>query len=203
MDRLSATTAAIATAPNLVFSHFGMTVRDMPTMERFYTDVLGYSVTDRGTAAGLQFVFLTRDANEHHQIVLTDGRPANIPPNTANPHVGPCIQHIAFRMGSLADLRDICTRLEAGGATGIRPVTHGVMWSVYAHDPESNPLEFYVMTDWYINQPFILDLDFTKSDAELTAMTKELCERSSGFEPLTSWQARLAERVTPFLDPRV
>ena len=188
------------TAPNLVFSHFGMTVRDMPMMERFYADVLGYTVTDRGTAAGMQFVFLSRDPNEHHQIVLTNGRPSNIPQNTANPHFGACIQHIAFRMGSLADLRDICKRLEVGGASHVRPVTHGIMWSVYAHDPEGNPLEFYLMTDWYIDQPFIKDIDFDLDDNEILRETKELCEQSGGFEPLATWQDRLAQRVTPFVE---
>ena len=187
-------------APNLVFSHFGITVRDMDTMERFYKDVLGFVESDRGHAANLLLVFLTRDPMEHHQIVLSTGRPENIPENTLNPFVGPCIHHISFRMSSLADLRDILRRLAAGGATGIHPGNHGVMWAIYAHDPEGNTLEFYVNTEWYIEQPFLIPLDFSMSDAEIVASTLDLCERSPGFEPLSSWRERLAQRITPFIE---
>ena len=187
------------TAPNLVFSHFGMTVRDMPAMERFYTGALGYTVTDRGQTAGVDFVFLSRDEREHHQIALTSGRPDNIPSNTDNAHFGACIQHISFRMGSLSDLRDIVVRLETWGATQVRATTHGIMWSVYANDPEGNLLEFYKMTDWYVHQPFIEPIDFAKTDDEIIAETKRLCETCSDFEPLADWQSRLAQQITPFV----
>ena len=190
----------LPSVPNLVFSHFGITVRDMGTMERFYKDVLGFVESDRGPAANLQLVFLTRDPMEHHQIVLSTGRPDNIPENTLNPFVGPCIHHISFRMSSLSDLRDIFARLEAGGATGIHPGNHGVMWAIYAHDPEGNTLEFYVNTEWYINQPFLVPLNFSLSDAEIVEKTRELCEQSLGFEPLSSWRERLAQRITPFTE---
>ena len=188
------------TAPNLAFSHFGITVRDLDLMERFYTEVLGFVESDRGQAAGLDMRFLTRDPFEHHQIVLSSGRPENIPVNTANPFVGACIHHISFRMGSLSDLRDIYTRLDAGGATNVHPGNHGVMWAIYAHDPEGNTLEFYVNTPWYITQPFLVPLDLSESDEDVVAHTQELCAKSPGYETLASWRERLAKRIPAFVD---
>jgi len=169
-------------------------------MEAFYTGVLGFTVTDRGTAGGMQLVFLSRDPFDHHQIVLATGRPANLPANTANPQFGPSINQISFKMGSLADLRDIHDRLLGGGASDLFPANHGIAWSIYAHDPEGNNLEFFVDTDWYITQPFLIPLEFDKSDAEITELTRSLCESSEGYEPYGDWRTRVARRMTPFVD---
>ena len=187
-------------APNLKFSHMGLSVSDIARMEAFYTGVLGFTVTDRGTAGGMQLVFLSRDPFDHHQIVLATGRPANLPANTANPQFGPSINQISFKMGSLADLRDIHDRLLGGGASDLFPANHGIAWSIYAHDPEGNNLEFFVDTDWYITQPFLIPLEFDKSDAEITELTKSLCESSEGYEPYGDWRTRVARRMTPFVD---
>jgi catechol-2,3-dioxygenase len=43
-----AASAVVRNAPNLAFSHMGMTVHDHAKMERFYTRALGFTVTDRG-----------------------------------------------------------------------------------------------------------------------------------------------------------
>src|SRR5689334_10232051 len=97
----------VATKPNLEFSHMGLSVRDIGRMERFYTEVLGFTVTDRGQAGGMDLVFLSRDPLDHHQIVLATGRPERLPENTANPQFGPSINQISFKMGSIADLGDM------------------------------------------------------------------------------------------------
>jgi len=187
--------------PNLKFSHMGVSVRDLPVMEKFYTEVLGFTVTDRGAIPGMELVFLSRDPMDHHQIVLATGRPEHLPDNTANPQFGPSINQISFKMGTIADLRDLNGRLEAGGASRIFPANHGIAWSIYAHDPEGNNLEFYVDSDWYISQPCLVTLDFEKSDDEIYNQTREMCERSAGFEPFTQWRDRVAKRMTPFMAP--
>src|SRR5213083_2651172 len=75
----------MTSVPRLSFSHVGIFVTDLARMEDFYTRVLGFTVTDRGdleTARGrLQFVFLSRDPREHHQVVMASGRPADLPFN--------------------------------------------------------------------------------------------------------------------------
>lgn len=186
-------------APNLMFSHMGLSVKNVAPMERFYTQVLGFTVTDRGSAGGMELVFLSRSPEDHHQIVLASGRPPELPANTANPQFGPSINQISFKMGSLDDLRDIHGRLEAHGGGHLFPANHGIAWSIYAHDPEGNNLEFFVDSDWYITQPFLIPLDFSLSNDEIVALTHALCEKSEGYEPYADWRARVARRMTPFV----
>jgi catechol-2,3-dioxygenase len=179
----------------------GLSVKNLARMEDFYSRVLGFTVTDRGAAGGMQLVFLSRDPFDHHQVVLATGRPDSLPANTANAQFGPSINQISFKMGSLADLREMRERLEAEGGSSLFPANHGVAWSIYAHDPEGNNLEFFVDTEWYITQPFLIPLDFTQSDAEIVAETKKLCESSAGYEPYGDWRQKVAQRMTPFVEP--
>jgi len=177
----------------------GLSVSDIAKTERFYTTVLGITITDRGLAGGMQLVFLSRDPADHHQIVLATGRPDNIPANTANPQFGPSINQISFKLSSLADLRDVRARIHAYGMTSEFPANHGIAWSIYAHDPEGNNLEFFVDTEWYINQPFLIPLDLTLSDDEIRSRTQTLCESSEGYEPYAQWRERIAPKMTAFV----
>lgn len=188
-------------AVNLKFSHMGLSVKDIDRMEAFYTGVLGFTVTDRGEVAGLKLVFLSRDPLDHHQIVLATGRPDSLPANTVNPMFGPSINQISFKLGTLGDLRELKQRMEEFGTDNLFPGNHGIAWSIYAHDPEGNNLEFFVDTDWYILQPFLIPLDLSKSDEEIIAETKALCEASEGFEPYGDWRQRIAARMTPYVEP--
>ena len=184
-----------------MFSHMGLSVKDIARMEDFYSRVLGFTVTDRGTAGGMELVFLSRDPNDHHQIVLATGRPESLPANVANPQFGPSINQISFKMGSLADLRGMHQRLLAEGGSSLFPANHGIAWSIYAHDPEGNNLEFFVDSEWYITQPFLIPLDFSKTDGEIVTETKALCEKSVGYEPYGDWRNRVAQRMTRFVVP--
>ncbi len=186
-------------APNLMFSHMGLSVCDIAKMEDFYTRVLGFTVTDRGDAGGMKLVFLSRSPLDHHQVVLATGRPAQLPANTANPQFGPSINQISFKMGSLADLRDMNQRLLAEGGHGMFPANHGVAWSIYAHDPEGNNLEFFVDTDWYFPQPFLIALDLSLSDEQLRTSTLAMCRQQPGFEPYGDWRRKIAPRMTAFV----
>ncbi|XJJ69713.1 VOC family protein (plasmid) [Novosphingobium sp. BL-8A] len=187
-----------SSAPNLMFSHMGLSVRDIARMELFYTAVLGFTVTDRGIVGGMDLVFLSRDPGDHHQIVLATGRPEYLPENTANTQFGPSINQISFKMATLDDLRDIKARLEEFGVGHLFSGNHGVAWSIYAHDPEGNNLEFFVDTDWYILQPFLIPLDLSKDNEAIVEETRAMCETSEGFEPYAQWRARIAPRMTPF-----
>jgi Predicted ring-cleavage extradiol dioxygenase len=188
-------------APNLRFSHVGLSVKDVGLMEDFYTGILGFTVTDRGHAGGMDLVFLSRDPMEHHQIVLASGRPDELPANTANPQFGPSINQISFRMGTLADLRRIGARLLDHGTTNYFPANHGIAWSIYTHDPEGNNLEFFVDTEWYFPQPFLIPLEFDKSDEEIYALTEEFSKAQEGFRPYAEWRQEIASRMTPYQEP--
>ena len=190
-----------ATRPpaNLMFSHMGLSVRDLGLMERFYTELLGFTVTDRGDAGGMGLVFLSRDPGDHHQIVLATGRPETMPPNAVNPQFGPSINQLSFKVGTIGDLRDMYARLLDWGAENIYLANHGVAWSIYVHDPEGNNLEFFVDTEWYIRQPLLTPLDLSMTDAEILAATKAMCEAAEGFEPYRDWRQRIAPRMTAFV----
>lgn len=188
-------------APNLKFSHMGLSVKDVVRMEHFYTSILGFTVTDRGHAGGMDLVFLSRDPNDHHQIVLASGRPDALPANTANPQFGPSINQISFQMGSLADLRELGGLLQDFGTTNFFPANHGIAWSIYTHDPEGNNLEFFVDTDWYFPQPFLVPLDLAQSDEEIFALTETLSKSQDGYEPYTDWRQKIAARMTPYRAP--
>ncbi|WP_375404442.1 VOC family protein [uncultured Sphingomonas sp.] len=185
-------------APNLVFSHMGLSVLNIDRMEAFYTRVLGFTVTDYGHAGGMRLTFLSRDPMDHHQIVLATGRPNALPANVANAQYGASINQISFKMASLDDLRDMHERLVAEGCDGLFPANHGIAWSVYAHDPEGNNLEFFVDSEWYIKQPFLEPLDFSQPVDRILADTKALCEVSDGFEPYANWRERVSRRMTPY-----
>jgi catechol 2,3-dioxygenase len=196
---MTSMTATLRRAPNLAFSHMGLSVRDLAKMEDFYTRVLGFTVTDRGEAGGMGLVFLSRDPMDHHQIVLATGRPEQMPANTANPQFGPSINQISFKMGALSDLREMHERLVAEGGASLFPANHGVAWSIYAHDPEGNNLEFFVDTEWYFPQPFLIPLDLSLSDAKLRDATLAMCKEQPGFEPYSDWRRKIAPRMTAFV----
>jgi catechol-2,3-dioxygenase len=186
---------ATGAAPKLSFSHLGVTVLDLDRMEDFYSRVLGFTVTDRGEAAGMRIVFLSRDPRDHHQIVLATGRPSVMPDNTANPRFGPSINQISFRLDSLSDLRTMYERLRSVGINDMLVANHGVSWSIYLPDPEGNNIELFVDTDWYIDQPFLKPFDITRSDREIQEETLELCRAASGFEPISAWRERIGRRM--------
>ncbi|MEO7243081.1 MAG: VOC family protein, partial [Variovorax sp.] len=141
--------------PGLSFSHFGMYAHDMAKMEDFYVRLLEFTVTDRGelpTPHGtVSLVFLSRDPNEHHQIVLASGRPEKLDFNPIN--------QISLKADSLETLRGLKRRLEAAGAADIQPVTHGNAVSIYLRDPEGNRLELYLDLPWYVSQPMRVPVD--------------------------------------------
>ena len=125
--------------PAFSFSHMGMFVADLARMRDFYTRVLGFTVTDTGdldTQRGrLQFVFLSRDPREHHQIVLATGKPEGLAFNPIN--------QISFRMAEFSGLREMYRRVVDEKVKELHPVCHGNALSVYFHDPEGNRIELW------------------------------------------------------------
>lgn len=185
-------------APNIQFSHFGFATSDLPKMVDFYTRVLGFSITDKGFVEGMDLVFMSRDPQDHHQIVLVSGRPDNLPPHPYNPQFGSVINQIAFKVGSLASLREVHEILREEGAESIFPANHGIAWSVYAHDPEGNNLEFFVDSDWYFPQPFLEPLDMSLTDEEIYALTEEISRTQEGFQPFDQWRSTISKGMNLF-----
>lgn len=173
--------------PNVQLAHVGIYVADLDRMAAFYTRFFDFTVTDRGVLGATEIVFLSRNPDEHHQLVLASGRPTPLGFNVVN--------QISFRVASLDDLRRLHARLADEPVTEIRPVSHGNAWSVYFKDPEGNRIELYLDTPWYVSQPFREPLDLSQSDAAILAETERLCRASPGFRPHADWRADVARRM--------
>ena len=76
-------------------------------------------------------VFMTQNPECHHQFVLFDGRPKDMPYNPVN--------QISFRLESLDTLKAYRKTLIAEGITQHRVTDHGNAWALYFQDPEGNP----------------------------------------------------------------
>src|SRR5205085_9424454 len=101
-------------------SHFEIRARDQAVMEKFYTEVLGFIVSDRGLldrgpAKGRELIFLSHSPEEHHQIVL-------LPSDAAASGSG--IGHVAFRVDSLDEVRRVYEKVRALPYAKPEPVSH-------------------------------------------------------------------------------
>ena len=175
--------------PRLTLGHVTIAVRDLDAMVAFYTEVLGFHVTNRGEAGpDSQLAFLSQDPTAHHQVLLVTGL-------AVGEHQFVLADHLAFRTGSLDDLRAIGAKLEAAGVDDIIPVTHGNAWSLYFTDPEGNGLEVFVDTPFHVAQPFLGSIDLSQTDAELEAETLAAVADQPEFQPLAQWQQAFADRL--------
>ena len=160
----------------LAWSHMVLYVEDVERMLAFYTDVLGFEVTDRGPLGrdDREIVFLSQDPDEHHQVAFIDGRKEAGPSNSVN--------HAAFRIDDLAALRKMSAALDAEGVA-CNPRSHGNTWSIYFEDPERNGIEIFCDTPWKVAQPQAVAWDPALSDEDLARWTEERFRDQPGFEP--------------------
>ena len=175
----------------VAFSHIGVYVHDLALMEQFYVDVLDFTVTDRGSLArngqSRSVVFLSRDPDEHHQIVLAEGRPKMIEFNPIN--------QISMRVRSFGDLARFHQRFREAGSTETDPVTHGNAASFYAPDPERNRPEVAWNPPWYVSQPMAQSIDLSLPEATLMAAIEQQAQGLPGFRPKSQWRAEISERM--------
>ena len=131
----------------LSWSHAVLYVRELDTMLDFYTNVLGFQVSDRGPMGegGPEIIFMSQDPDEHHQLAMVTSRSDENPSNTVN--------HFAFRTGSFEDVAALNRRLTELGNIDILPLSHGNTLSVYFNDPEGNGIEVFWDTPWHVAQP--------------------------------------------------
>ena len=178
----------MAQLPPSRLEHFGINVVDLDCMERFYVDMFGFTVSDRGVRLnGTRIVFLTKSASDHHQFVLIEGRPGGEMYNPVN--------QISFNFGSLDNLRLCFERLTAAGGAGFMQINHGNAWSLYTHDPEGNPLELFADSPWHTPQPCRGDLDITQPTAVILRDTEALCRSREGFLLREEWIARMKRKL--------
>jgi catechol 2,3-dioxygenase len=169
-------------------SHTVVYVRDIEEMVRFYTEVLGFEVTDRGGADSREVVFVSQGVS-HHQLAFLSGRDSVGKSNT--------IDHTAYlTSGTLDTLRALYELLLADErVSDVRPTTHGNTWSVYFKDPEGNGVEVYIETPWHVQQPQVMPFDLTRSNAEIEASTRAAFADQPGFSDIADFRKQRAERI--------
>ncbi len=130
----------------LNWSHAVLNVRDLEKMLGFYSDVLGFSISDRGPLGpnAPEIVFMSNDPEEHHQVAMVTMRDGETQGNPLN--------HLAFRVDSFDDVKSLHDRLAADNVD-ILPLSHGNTLSLYFNDPEGNGLEVFWDTPWHVQQP--------------------------------------------------
>lgn len=168
-------------------SHVVLNCFDLDRMIDFFTGTLGFHLSDRGMARGNRICFLTLDPeSDHHQIALAAGR--------TGPRDAGSLNHIAFRVPTLADLKSRYRRLREAQVPGIDPITHGSWLSVYYRDPENNRLEFFWDTPWYVQQPIVEPLDLERSDEDILQGTLDRFGNTPNFCLMKDWKAETARR---------
>lgn len=176
----------------LKFSHVGVYVSDIAQMEKFYTEILGFFVTDRGclnTPRGeVKLVFLSRDPKTHHQIVLATGRPEE---QIFNP-----INQISLEADSLETLQELYAKFVELKIPHLDPITHGNAISFYAPDPEGNRLELFIDTPWYVSQPMKIPLDLSKDAEVLMTEVEKHAKALPGFCQRAEWEGRMRELMS-------
>jgi catechol 2,3-dioxygenase len=152
-------------------------------MVTFYTEVFDLTITDRGVGRTFknELVFTSASPDQHHQLVLASGRPAEATFST--------VMQISFVVPRLQSLRDIWAKAEMRGATQIRGLNHGNAISIYMLDPEGNTVEVYIDMPFHVSQPHGDPLDLSKSDEEILRETEAVCRSDPSFKLLADWQA--------------
>lgn len=168
--------------PALMFSHFGVNCDDVDKLEDFYARVLGFCISDHGLIHGDKdrIIFMTRRPREHHQFVLAGGRPSTF---------APTVGETGFKAPDLDALRQVRALLDAEDeVTGIAAVDHGISWTLYFRDPETNRCAISIETGHYVPQPAAWPLDLSLPDAEIAARTRAQCEATTGFKSRDEWR---------------
>ena len=169
-------------------THFGIHAVDLDRMVDFYTRVMGFVVSDSGVGrSGARVAFMTQNPECHHQFVLFDGRPEELPYNPVN--------QISLRLDSLDTLRGYRQALLKEGIAEQRVTDHGNAWSIYFKDPEGNPVELYVDSPFYTPQPCGEPFDIDLPNDEIVTRTEAMCRKRPRFMTREAWMQSIQAKL--------
>lgn len=168
----------------LSWSHAVLYVRDQDKMLDFYTNVLGFEVTDRGPLGkdAPEIIFMSQSPDEHHQLAMIQTRQDEGPSNSVN--------HFAFRVGAFEDVKNLHAKLSEIEGAKPGPLSHGNTLSVYFSDPEGNGIEVFWDTPWHVAQPQGKPWDPSLSEAEALAWVEESFGQEQTFGPREAYYAQ-------------
>jgi len=135
--------------------HVNIYVRNVAHSQKWYENVLGLHTYDfvPGRAA-----FMSANREESHELALMEvGKDA---PGPQQRQVG--LNHMAWRMASLEDLKELYHRLKERNVGIDRVADHGISLGFYFHDPDGNGIEAYYESprgEWHRQERLFLSKD--------------------------------------------
>ncbi|MEP3298896.1 MAG: VOC family protein [Pseudoruegeria sp.] len=140
--------------PDTRVGHIHLRVADLDRAIGFYSDVLGFRVTQH---YGKQAAFLAA-GDYHHHIGLNTWESLGATPPPAG-HTG--LYHTAFLYPDRPALGDAIHRVLKAGIELEGAADHGVSEAVYLRDPDQNGVELYrdrPQTEWTFDKDGALDM---------------------------------------------
>jgi catechol-2,3-dioxygenase len=133
--------------------HVGLSAQNPAALADFYHDVLGLDIVSTDTAALGPTAFLSSHPEQGSLDLVFFANPA--------------LQHIAFEVSSLADLRAFHQHIIDRGLPIKIVLNHGVSLSFYFADPEGHMIEIYWPTGIACIPRHGEPIDLTRSEEEL------------------------------------
>jgi catechol-2,3-dioxygenase len=140
--------------------HIGIQADDPAQLAAFYRDVLDMQVvggSEEDSPFGASAFLSSRpEAESHHLAIFRDGQYA----------------HTAFKVDSLAALREMYRRVGERGLPIKLAFNHGVSFAFYFDDPAGNMIEVYWPTGREWRQPHGDPIDLSLPEEELLRETE-------------------------------
>lgn len=155
--------AAPETPSIIGLGHVGIHVHDLEASRHFWCDLLGFQVTDGSVVDGMLFLS-TDPANEHHMLLLREGRTVEAD--------GVLLQQISFICRDLETVIELSHVLRAAG-TPTMDVTHGNAVGAYFRDPDGNRCEFYWKTGLEARQVFVKGINLDRTATEVLEQVRQ------------------------------
>jgi catechol 2,3-dioxygenase len=133
--------------------HVGLSAQNPIGLADFYHDVLGLGIVPTDTAALGPTAFLSSHPEQGSVDLVF--------------FANPVLQHIAFEVSSLADLRAFHQRIIDRGLPIKMVLNHGVSLSFYFADPEGHMIEVYWPTGIACVPRHGEPIDLTRSEEEV------------------------------------
>ena len=164
-------TAAPDTKPDrsgmISLNHVGVYARNPASLAEFYRDVIGMQIvggSDASHPVGASAFLSSRPREEsHHEIALFND---------------PQYAHLAFKVRSLAALKQFYQKIVGRGIPIRFQFLHGISFAFYFHDPEGNLIEVFWPTGLEYPQPYLQETDLARTEEELMKELKDLTHES-------------------------
>ena len=158
----------------LDWSHTVINIKDREKILDFYTNTLGFKISDSGPIVenGPEIIFISQNPNEHHQLAFVLGR-EEVGNQTS-------LNHISFRVETFDELKEVKEKFDSINYDYM-PLCHGNTLSFYFSDPEKNGIEIFIDTPWDVDQPQGIPWDPELDEKSALEWVEETFKDEPGF----------------------